>query len=84
MCESIRLYLRNGRWTEPAPRYCPNGHRLGPGQVLVGAVPCLRSGGHHRTHALHTPERADEIRTVNGADDKRAYGAAMRDRIVEE
>ncbi|KQY30535.1 hypothetical protein [Nocardia salmonicida] len=50
MCESIRLYLRNGRWTEPAPRYCPNGHRLGPGQVLIGAVPCIRIGGHHRTH----------------------------------
>lgn len=50
MCESRRLYLRAGRWTEPAPRWCPNGHRLGPRGVLVGAMPCRRIGGHHRTH----------------------------------
>lgn len=23
-------------WTEDAPTHCPNGHRLGPGRVLVG------------------------------------------------
>jgi len=28
-----------------APRRCPNGHLLGPGQVLVGNVACLGHGG---------------------------------------
>ncbi|WP_067456645.1 hypothetical protein [Nocardia alba] len=50
MCDSIRLYLRNGRWTEPAPRFRPNGHRLGAGRSLVSVLPCRRIGGHHRTH----------------------------------
>lgn len=50
MCESIRPYLRAGVWTEPSPRFCPNGHRLGAGRALVVAMPCRRIGGHHRVH----------------------------------
>ncbi|MFC9472253.1 hypothetical protein ACFTS5_08670 [Nocardia sp. NPDC056952] len=34
-------------------------------------------------HALHTPDRADEIRTVTGAADKRERGEAMRDRMLD-
>ncbi|MFC9964320.1 hypothetical protein ACFVH4_08745 [Nocardia ignorata] len=50
VCESARPYLRLGIWTEPSPRFCPNGHRLGAGRAVVAAMPCRRVGGHHRAH----------------------------------
>src|SRR6478736_605632 len=34
-----------GRWITRPPSRCPNGHPLGPNQVLVGHVACLRHGG---------------------------------------
>jgi hypothetical protein len=34
-----------GKWITHAPPRCPNGHRLGPNQVLVGHVACLGHGG---------------------------------------
>lgn len=33
-------------WVTLAPTHCPNGHRLGGGQVLVGHLACLTHGGH--------------------------------------
>lgn len=38
----------DGRWIVYAPRECPNGHRLGPGRVLVGHQVCGGEdpGGH--------------------------------------
>jgi hypothetical protein len=38
-----------GGWMILPPRHCPNGHRLGPGAVLVGHQPCAAGschGGH--------------------------------------
>ena len=34
-----------GKWVTEAPTRCPNGHPLGPNQVLVGHVACLGHGG---------------------------------------
>ncbi|MFC4124960.1 hypothetical protein [Nocardia rhizosphaerae] len=50
--EPGRLYqVRGGSWAEPVPIRCPNGHRLGPHQVLVGSLACPAIARHHRTHA---------------------------------
>ncbi|MDH6282783.1 hypothetical protein [Prescottella agglutinans] len=40
---------------EHAPAHCPNGHRLGPDQVVVGwmACGCTHNGG-HRTYECRT------------------------------
>lgn len=42
--------IRNatGKWVTRAPATCPNGHPLGPKQVLVGHVACSAEdrGGH--------------------------------------
>jgi len=35
----------DGRWMTRPPSRCPNGHPLGPNQVLVGHVACLGYGG---------------------------------------
>src|SRR5262245_39158811 len=35
----------DGKWITRPPRRCPNGHPLGPNQVLVGHVACLGHGG---------------------------------------
>jgi len=34
-----------GRWITRPPTRCPNGHPLGPNQVLVGHVACVGHGG---------------------------------------
>jgi hypothetical protein len=34
-----------GQWITRPPSRCPNGHPLGPNQVLVGHVACLGHGG---------------------------------------
>lgn len=39
---------RNGV-VERFPRFCPDGHPLGPDTVLVGSYPCLCAGRPHRT-----------------------------------
>src|SRR6476619_4480633 len=39
------LVRKRGKWMTDAPRRCPNGHPLGPNQVLVGHVACLGHGG---------------------------------------
>ena len=39
----------NGQWITKPPNRCPNGHILGPNQVLVGHVACLGQGGGHTT-----------------------------------
>ena len=38
-----------GEWITHPPTRCPNGHTLGPGQVLVGHQACLGHGGGHTT-----------------------------------
>src|SRR5262245_19801280 len=35
----------DGKWITRPPSRCPNGHPLGPNQVLVGHVACLGHGG---------------------------------------
>jgi hypothetical protein len=43
-----------GTWITKPPTRCPNGHQLGPNQVLVGHVACLGHGGGHTTgHAAY-------------------------------
>ena len=34
-----------GKWITHPPTRCPNGHRLGRGEVLVGHQACLGHGG---------------------------------------
>jgi len=41
-----------GKWITHPPAHCPNGHRLGAGQVLVGHQACLGHGGGHTTWTL--------------------------------
>src|SRR5215213_834363 len=48
----IGLYLcwalvetTTGKWITRPPARCPNGHTLGPNQVLVGHMACLGHGG---------------------------------------
>jgi hypothetical protein len=38
-----------GTWITRPPLRCPNGHQLGPNQVVVGHVACLGHGGGHTT-----------------------------------
>src|SRR6476620_4367755 len=38
-----------GKWITHPPTRCPNGHQLGPGEVLVGHQACLGHGGGHTT-----------------------------------
>jgi hypothetical protein len=38
-----------GQWITRPPARCPNGHPLGPNQVLVGHQACLGHGGGHTT-----------------------------------
>ena len=38
-----------GKWITHPPTRCPNGHNLGPGEVLVGYEACLGHGGGHTT-----------------------------------
>ncbi len=49
---------RRGRWITLAPTHCPAGHRLGPGQVLVGHVACMGhgGGGHTTWHCRACPQ----------------------------
>ena len=43
-----------GKWITQPPSRCPNGHPLGPNQVLVGHVACLGHGGGHTTWTCRT------------------------------
>ena len=54
-----------GKWITHPPTRCPNGHHLGPGQVLVGHQACLGHGGGHTTWTCRTC-------------DETVYGAAHR------
>lgn len=61
-----RLTRTSRGWVESAPKSCPNGHDLGPGQVLVGSQVCSCEIHHHRTHAcrqcdgvVYTPTLTD-------------------------
>jgi hypothetical protein len=45
------VFMGEGRWEEPAPVRCPNGHVLKQRQVTVGWEPCQGEGRTgHRTH----------------------------------
>ena len=48
------LQTTAGKWITHPPTHCPNGHRLGPGQVLVGHQACLGHGGGHTTWTCRT------------------------------
>lgn len=41
--DSVRT--ASGKWTTHSLITCPNGHSLGPNQILVGHVACLGHGG---------------------------------------
>ncbi len=43
-----------GEWITHPPTRCPNGHPLGPNQVLVGHQACLGHGGGHTTWTCRT------------------------------
>jgi hypothetical protein len=43
-----------GKWITHPPARCPNGHPLGPGDVLVGHQTCLGHGGGHTTWTCRT------------------------------
>jgi hypothetical protein len=45
-----------------APSRCPNGHRLGANQVLVGDVACLCHGGGHTSWHCRTARRWKGLR----------------------
>ena len=49
-----------GKWITHPPTRCPNGHSLGPGEVLLGHQVCLVHGGGHTTWSCRTcdPDRA--------------------------
>ena len=47
----------DGKWMTKPPYRCPNGHRLGTGQVLVGHVVCLGHGGDGHTTCTAAPAR---------------------------
>jgi hypothetical protein len=44
----------NGKRMTRPPARCPNGHALGPGQILVGHAACTRHGGGHTTWTCRT------------------------------
>jgi hypothetical protein len=43
-----------GKWITHPPTRCPNGHRHGPGDVLVSHQACLGHGGGHTTWTCRT------------------------------
>ena len=45
MYEGQLVQATDGKWMSKPPSRCPNGHSLGPNQVLVGHVACLGHGG---------------------------------------
>jgi hypothetical protein len=47
------LYRTARGWAVTAPTHCPDGHRMGPGQVLVGNQPC-GGGAHPGSHLTWT------------------------------
>jgi len=47
-----------GKWITHRPTRCPNGHPLGPNQVLVGRRACLGHGGGHTTWTCTCNETA--------------------------
>jgi hypothetical protein len=53
----------DGRWMTRGPERCPNGHSLGPGQVLVGHVACLgHGGGGHTSWHCRTCDASARLR----------------------
>lgn len=52
------LAMHRGKWITLAPEYCPQGHRLGPKQVLVGHAACQGhgGGGHTLWHCVACPK----------------------------
>src|SRR6267142_1563878 len=50
------VQTRRGQWMTQPPTHCPNGHPLGPNQVLVGHQACLGHGGGHTTWTCRTCE----------------------------
>jgi hypothetical protein len=62
-----------GQWIIRPPTRCPNGHRLGAGQVLVGHEACLGHGSGHYTWTCRTcdatvygPPRGEHCTALDG------------------
>jgi hypothetical protein len=52
--EGELVQATNEQWITKPPTRCPNGHTLGPNQVLVGHQACLGHGGGHTTWTCRT------------------------------
>ena len=48
------VHTTRGEWITHPPTRCPNGHTLGPNQVLVGHQACLGHGGGHTSWHCRT------------------------------
>jgi hypothetical protein len=74
----------NGQWTTKPPAHCPNGHILGPNQVLVGHQACLGHGGGHTTWTcricdatVYGPPLNTHCHTLDGPAEVRISNAAL-------
>ena len=57
-----------GKWITHPPSRCPNGHTLGPDQLLVGQQACLGHGGGTRHgRAAHAIRRCSDRRSTSTA-----------------
>ncbi len=54
VCLADLVQTTVGKWITHPPSRCPIGHRLGPGEVLVGHQACLGHGGGHTTWTCRT------------------------------
>ncbi|MEV0344007.1 hypothetical protein AB0H49_33860 [Nocardia sp. NPDC050713] len=54
VADLARLYRTRHGWAHPSPQACPAGHRLGPDQVIVSAIPCGHLLTHHRSYTCRT------------------------------
>src|SRR6476646_392475 len=79
-----RVQTTAGKWITPPPTRCPNGHNLGPGEVLVGHQACLGHGGGHTTwtcrscdQTVYGPPLNTHCHTLDGPAVVRISNAAL-------
>jgi hypothetical protein len=71
----------DGRWMIRPPQHCQRGHRLAPGRVLFGHVPCSCRGGHTTWACLRCGGLCPAaVGSMSGAD--RPRGGAVTSRVV--
>jgi hypothetical protein len=62
------VHTTAGKWITHPPSRCPNGHPLGPGEVLVGHQACLgTAAGTPRGHAARAMRRSTGRRSTPSA-----------------